>query len=120
MQRKLAWDNRRRMPPAFDDDAWVCVRFPALPPPGEVISLRVNFRDVRLSQRNVRRYHGSAPPNLLEPGLSFVVSCGKCDEINTREHKPWPRRFFSERPAGARVRSRHATIYVRSRPFTPE
>ena len=122
MQRKLAGiisDDAA----GIDDDALGLRALPALPPPGEVVPLRVNFRDVRLSpaQRAAIPRERATRFNFAGTGIILCRGCGKCDEINAREHNRGRGAFFQKGAAGlARLRSRHADNLRPFAPFTPE
>lgn len=120
MQRKLAGiisDDAA----GIDDDALGLRALPALPPPGEVISLRVNFRDVRLSPAQRAAIPRKRAAQFAGTGIILCRVCGKCDEVNAREHNRGRGAFFQKGAAGlARLRSRHADNLCPFAPFTPE
>src|ERR1039458_1604998 len=110
MQRKLAGIIGNNAA-GIDDDALNLRALPVLPPPGDVVSLRVNLRDVRLPPAQ-----GAAIPREHAARTGFGGNRnilrrarGQRDEINTCEHDGGGGAFFEEGAAGfAWLKGRHA------------
>ena len=122
MQRKLAGIIGNNAA-GIDDDALNLRAFPVLPPPGDVVSLRVNLRDVRLSPAQ-----GAAIPReqAARTGLGgnrniLRRARGQRDEINTGEHDGRGGAFFEEGAAGfAWLKGRHTVSLCPRAAFAPE
>src|ERR1039458_1343181 len=122
MQRKLAGIIGNNAA-GIDDDALNLRALPVLPPPGDVVSLRVNLCDVRLSPAQgaaIPREHAAriglgGNRNILRRARS------QRNEINTCEHDGRGGAFFEEGAAGfAWLKGRHTVSLCPCAAFAPE
>jgi len=71
---------------SVEDDALNLCAFPMLPPPRDVVSLRVNLRDVRLPPAQRAAIPRQRAAHIGFGGNRNIIrhTCSQCSKINTR------------------------------------